>query len=86
MYIYKPSVKKIEAADRVNLLHGTRYRFEQYEMLVLLSLPKYAPFHDSPPCWLFQTRNPPLSLFLGFFCLLYFHNFAQILFEGSLFS
>ena len=29
MCISKPSVTKIEAADRVNLLHGTNYRFEQ---------------------------------------------------------
>ena len=33
-------------------------------------------------CWLFQTKNPPLSLFLAFW-LLYFHNFVQILFEKS---
>ena len=36
-------------------------------------------------CWLFQTTNPPLSLFLAFW-LLYFHNFVQILFEKSLFN
>ena len=51
MYIDKPSVTKPEAADRVNLLHSTSCRFEQYEfrkpgqMLVFLS--RYAPFHDS---------------------------------------
>ena len=27
-------------------------------------------------CWLFQTRNPPLSLFMVFW-LLYFHNFCS---------
>ena len=31
MYIKKPSATKIEAADRVNLLHGAIYRFEQCE-------------------------------------------------------
>ena len=31
MYINKPSVTKIEAADRVDLLHSTSCRFEQYE-------------------------------------------------------
>ena len=31
MYIKKPSVAKIEAADRVNLLYCVSYRFEQYE-------------------------------------------------------
>ena len=31
MYINKPSAAKIEAADRVNLLHNTMYRFEQGE-------------------------------------------------------
>ena len=31
MYISKPSVTKIEAADRVNLLHSTGCRLEQYE-------------------------------------------------------
>ena len=36
-------------------------------------------------CWLFQTRNPPLSLFLAFW-LLYFHNFVQKLFEMWLFN
>ena len=30
MYIDKPSVTKIEAADRVNLLHSTVYKFEQW--------------------------------------------------------
>ena len=28
MYINKPSATKIEASDRVNLLHSTIYRFE----------------------------------------------------------
>ena len=31
MYINKPSATKIEEADRVNLLHSTMYRFEQWE-------------------------------------------------------
>ena len=31
MYINKPSVMKVEAADRVNLLHSTSCKFEQYE-------------------------------------------------------
>ena len=31
MYINKPSATKTEAADRVNLLHSTIYRFEQWE-------------------------------------------------------
>ena len=31
MYINKLSVTKIEAADRITLLHGTNYRFEQDE-------------------------------------------------------
>ena len=31
MYINKPSVTKIEAADRVNLLHSTNYGFKQSE-------------------------------------------------------
>ena len=51
MYINKPSVTKIEAADRVNLLHSTSCRFKQYKSLkpgqMLVSLPRYAPFHDS---------------------------------------
>ena len=53
MYINKLSATKIEAADRVNLLHCTIYRFEQWksrkarQMLVIVSLPRYPPFHDS---------------------------------------
>ena len=51
MYINKPSETKIEAADRVNLLHNTIYRFEQCESCkagqMLVSLPRYPPFHDS---------------------------------------
>ena len=51
MYINKPSVTKIEAADRINLLHNISCRFEQYEFRkpgqMLVSLPRYAPFHDS---------------------------------------
>ena len=64
MYINKPSATKIEAADRVNLLHSTIciYRFEQWESSkagqMLVSLPRYPPFHDShqkDSC--FQTYN-----------------------------
>ena len=51
MYINKPSVTKIEAADRVNLLHSTSCSFEQYKSSnlgeMLVSLSRYAPFHDS---------------------------------------
>ena len=51
MYLNKPSVTKIGAADRVNLLHTTSCSFEQYESWkpgqMLVSLPRYAPFHDS---------------------------------------
>ena len=36
-------------------------------------------------CWLFQTRNLSLSLFLAFLSVV-FHNFIQILFERSLFN
>ena len=62
MYINKPSVTKIEAADRVNLLHSTSCGVEQYKssklVQMLVSLPRYAPFHDShqkDPC--FQTQK-----------------------------
>ena len=51
MYVNKPSVTKIEVADRVNLLHGTSFSFEQYKPSELghmfVSLPRYASFHDS---------------------------------------
>ena len=51
MYINKPSVTKIEALDRVNLLHSTIYRFEQCESRkagkMLVSLPRYPSLHDS---------------------------------------
>ena len=51
MYINKPSVTKTEAADRVNLLYGTSCSFELYKSSklgqMLVSLPRYAPFHDS---------------------------------------
>ena len=51
MYINKPSVTKIEAADRVNLLHSSSCSFEQYKSSkrgqMLVSLPRYAPFHDN---------------------------------------
>ena len=51
MYIKKPSAIKIEAADRVNLLYSTSCSFEQCKSSklgqVLLSLPRYASFHDS---------------------------------------
>ena len=51
MYINKPSVTKIEAADRVNLLHSFSCRFEQYEFRkpgqMLASFLGYALFHES---------------------------------------
>ena len=51
MYINKPSVTKIEAADRVNLLRSTSCSFEQYKSSKLgqmfVSLPRYGSFHDS---------------------------------------
>ena len=51
MYINKPSVTKIEAADTVNLFHSTSCSFEQYRFSkpgqMLVSMPRYAPFHDS---------------------------------------
>ena len=51
MHIYKHSVTKIEAVDRVNILHSTSYGFEQYKSLklgqIIASLPRYAAFHDS---------------------------------------
>ena len=62
MYINKPSVTKIEAAGRINLLQSTSCRFEQYDSSkpgqMLVSLPKYAPFHDSNQKTLaFRHRN-----------------------------
>ena len=39
----------------------------------------------STKCRFFQTKNPPLSLFLAFLAVA-FHNFAQIVFERSLFQ
>ena len=51
MYVNKLSVTKIEEAERVNLLHSTSCSFEQYKSSkpgqMLVSLPRYAPFHDS---------------------------------------
>ena len=51
MYINKPSVTNIEAADRINLLHGTGCSFEQQESSkpgqMLVFLPRYVPFPDS---------------------------------------
>ena len=51
MRINNPSVTKIEAADRVNLLHSTSCSFEQYKSSepdqMLVSLARYAPFHDN---------------------------------------
>ena len=49
MRINKPSATNIEAADRVNLLHGTTIcRFEQWESRkagqMLVSLPRYRHF------------------------------------------
>ena len=50
MYINKPSVTKVEAADKVNLLHSISCRIEQYKSSklgqMLVSLPRHAPFHD----------------------------------------
>ena len=62
MYINKPSVTKIEAADRVSLLRRTSCRLEQYEFRkpgqMLVSLPRYASFHDSHQNTLaFRHRN-----------------------------
>ena len=62
MYIKKLSVTKIEAADRVNLSHNTSCSFEQYKSSkvgqMLVSLPIYAPFHDSHQKTLgFRHRN-----------------------------
>ena len=49
MYINKPSVTKIEAADRFNPLHSTSCSFEQYKSSkfgqMLVSLPRHASFH-----------------------------------------
>ena len=51
MYIIKPSMTKIEAAGRVNILYSTSFGFKQYESSkpgqMLVSLPRYVPFHDS---------------------------------------
>ena len=62
MYINKPSVRKIEAADRVNLLHSTSCSFEQYKSSqlgqMLVSLSRYVLFHDSHQKTLaFRHRN-----------------------------
>ena len=62
MYMNKPSVTKIEATDRVSLLHSTSCRFGNYESSepgqMLVSLPRYAPFHDSHQKTLaFRHRN-----------------------------
>ena len=50
MYINKPLVTKIEAADRVNLLHSTSCSFEQYKFSkpgqMLVFLPRYVPLFD----------------------------------------
>ena len=50
MYINKPSATKVEAADRVNLLHSTIYGFGQWESRkagqMLVSLHRYPLFHD----------------------------------------
>ena len=46
----KPSVTKIEATDRVNLLYCTSCWFGKYQYStpgqMFVSLPRYAPFHD----------------------------------------
>ena len=62
MYVNKASVTKTEAADRVNLFHSTSCRFEQYEFRkpgqMLVSLPRYASFHDSyQKALAFRHRN-----------------------------
>ena len=59
MYINKPSVTKIEAADRVNLLHGTRCRLQSWKPgQMLVSLPKYASVDDGHQKTLaFRHRN-----------------------------
>ena len=51
MYMNKPSVTKIEGADKLNLLHcSTSWSFEQNESWkpgqLLVSIPRYVPFHD----------------------------------------
>ena len=60
MYMNKPSVTKIETADRANFLHSTSSSFEQYKSSklgqMLVYLPRYAPFHDShQKVFCFQT-------------------------------
>ena len=62
MCMNKPSATKIEAIERVNLLHSTSYSFEQYKSSkfghMLVSLPRYAPLHDSHQKTLtFRHRN-----------------------------
>ena len=51
VYKQKPSATKTEAADRINLLHGSIYRFEQFKSWkagqLLVSLPRDPPFNDS---------------------------------------
>ena len=51
MHVNNHSVTKIEAADRVNLLHSTSCSFKQYKSSkpdqLLVSLARYAPFHDN---------------------------------------
>ena len=54
MYINKPSVTKTEAADRIILLHGTSYSFEQYKSSKPGETPGggnaiYEPYGDVPP-------------------------------------
>ena len=59
----KPSVTKIEAADRVNLLHSTSCNFGKYESSkpgqMLVSLPRNAQFHESrqKKTLVFRYRN-----------------------------
>ena len=51
MCINKPSVTNIEAAERFNIFRSTSCRFEQCKFSkpgqMIVSLPRYAPFHDS---------------------------------------
>ena len=47
VYKQKPSATKTEAADRIKFLHGSTYRFEQFESWKAGQLPRYPPFNDS---------------------------------------
>ena len=60
MYINRPSVTKVEAVDRVNLLHNTGCGFKQYESLkpgqMFVSVTKKTPA--------FRHRNLTLDNFI----------------------